>query len=138
MLRICIVLMLCALLAILGCTSDSQGTTSTAAPSPTSLPIQTPSISDQEVIGIVQTYLEGRVISLQYRAGRSISFSEHSSSTSYGYRDVDCRTRALEIMNRWEASQGENGAWIVLAHGTETWEWRLFPSGVITTISGPC
>ena len=157
--RACVIFALFALTMILGCTSgefasNGQKATDTAIPNPTSPPPQTPTISDQEVIGIIQAYLENRIISVRHS---NVEFRDPQVNPVTGlplmsipnvrtsFRNVDCRSRALEIMDKWEARQIDDGVWAVLAHKTEsqgesetTWEWRLFPSGVITTIKGPC
>ena len=152
------ILFTCSVLAMLGCTSgdpmdNNQTPTTTPSTVSTLTSTQTQPISDLEVIGIIQEYLETRTISVRYLSGSSSSSSSsistysrsRDSSSTYSYIDVDCRTRALQLMQKWEARRSENGAWEILAHSTQdsdpdrlTWEWRLFPSGVITTVEGPC
>ena len=125
-----IILVLCIVAVMLGCTSKSATTPTHSQTQPT---------SDQEVIGIIQAYLESRIISVVYLSGIS------GSDRTYSHRNVDCRNRALQLMDKWEATLDDNRAWIVRAFQTPeegesglTWEWHMFPSGVITTVTGPC
>lgn len=150
MLRPSLILFICVATAMLGCTStdpaiNGHETTVIEHPNPMPTPTYSTYFSDLEVIGIIQAYLETRIISVRYSTGRSFSASDYSASSTYSYRDVDCRTRALELMEKWEANSNDNGDWTVFAHKKQAenseepmWEWRLFPSGVITTIKGPC
>ena len=114
---------------------DPSPTTTSAEPPPTL------GISNLEVIGLVQEYLEMRTI-WEGRAAYNIGDYHYGSSL----RETDCRTYVLKYADRgWEASQSTDGGWTVTARSYPTedkegisWEWRLFPSGVITTIRGPC
>ena len=133
-------LILLTIMMACGSPKPTRAHTAISTPTPTSVPAMPtlPPISKQEIIGVLQAHLEGKPTSVRYKT--------RSGEERFAIReDIDCRAWAIGVVDRWDARQSGDGFWIVTARAKPNnseeilrWEWHLFPSGVITTIRGPC
>ena len=102
----------------------------------TELPTQPPP-SGEEIIGLLQEHLRSQPAPQEVTVSGSILDGGTQFTT---YQDDNCLIHTLKYITEWKASQSDSETWIVTAQGKEgPWgEWHLFPSGIITTIKGPC